>query len=675
MRILCLSFFVSGVSAWFPSRSSPLKMFDSNILTFMDMVVKENAKYDDINDIEKVSPYPTETSYGDLLSRIDKHETERIFLNPSLDTVVSLQHAKPYLADDKHTAVARDDCSYDITRISPVITNDLVEISRQYGVDTVFLGKLPTQSNPVLMTFGQIYGVFESFIFPSIAILFVLSFISSFIAMGINAVRAGGGGKSSRRNGNFPGSGDGMFSGPFINGLSDIYDPDDLKARLKSENISLASFAGSPEILQECTEVVSYLKNATKYEEAGAVLPRGILLEGPPGTGKTLLAKAIASECDAAFLAVSGSEFVEMFVGVGAQKIRELFSVARENTPCIIFIDEIDTIGKMRGGSTMPGNEEREQTLNQLLSEMDGFADNKNVLVLAATNRRDILDSALMRPGRFDRIIRVPSPDRESRLKILQQYIKNKQFTDDVDLWYLAELTSGFTGAQLRNLLNEAAIYAVRDGRTIIQMSDINQSLDKLMIGIIKKIDTRIPTTKKRVAVHEAGHAVLIQVFSSVFELKKISIQSTYNGAGGFTVFQDRRNVTDGGLYTKDVLFKRLIVSMGGKAAESVIYGEKHVSLGATQDLQQANELARKMITQFGFGANHLETYFEKDMSVDFGKSTTSEWMKQSIDSQVSGLVESAYHEAKRLLVKHIKPHEILVDRLIVETIITEMDL
>jgi cell division protease FtsH len=659
--------------ALFTPRSSPLKMLDSNILTFMDMVVKENEKYDEMADVEKISPYPTETSYGDLMNRIGKHETERIFLNTNLDTVVSLQHAKPYHTDSI-IQVPNDDCSYDITRISPAIATDLVTMAQQYGVDTVFLGKLPTQQNPVLMTFGQIYGVFESFLIPLITLLFIGSFISSFIAMSISAMSGSDKKSGMFRSKNGGGGGGGFFSdfgGPRLNGLSEMDDPTDLRARLKTENISLASFAGSPEILEECTEIVSYIKNSEKYDLAGAVLPRGILLEGPPGTGKTLLAKAIASECEASFLSVSASEFVELFVGVGAQKVRDLFSIARENAPCILFIDEIDSIGKIRGVATAPGNEEREQTLNQLLSEMDGFSNNKNILVLAATNRRDVLDPALLRPGRFDRILAVPPPDMVSRAKILAVHAKNKHLADDVRLDKMAELTSGFTGAQLKNLMNEAAILAVRDGRSTVTMEDIMQSLEKLLVGIVKRTDTRLVATKKRVAIHEAGHAILTLAYADLFELKTVSIQATYSGAGGYTVFNERRHVRNGGLYTKQVLFSRIVILLGGKAAETICYGENATSIGSTQDLKQANELARQMITQFGFGEHMLETYYPSAETPNWSMSSPmSESTKTQVDHQIAFLMNSAYREAKQLLVSKIEEHTALTERLMNEKVI-----
>jgi cell division protease FtsH len=573
-----------------------------------------------------------ELSYGGLIKRIDTHTlADRIYVSPSLDAVV-LEHGLG--TANSPTVNPADDEVYETVRINQVILNGLVEKAQKQGVDTVFLSKIQTLPNPAVQTAGQIYGAFETFVIPAVIVFFVLSLISSIISAGVSGIS----GKGAQN----------PFSPPGLNGLSFIDSPEDLKTRLKKDNVSLASFAGSSEILEECTEVVSFLKNSTNYNAAGAELPRGILLEGPPGTGKTLLAKAIASEADAAFLAVSASEFVELYVGIGAQKVRDLFSTARENQPCIIFIDEIDTVGKQRGGQGTPGNEEREQTLNQLLAEMDGFQENQGILVIAATNRKDTLDAALLRPGRFDRIIRVPAPDTISREKILKVHTKNKKLANGIDLYQLAEQTSGFTGAQLKNLMNEAAILAARDARSVISQTDIRDSLEKLTVGIIRKSDTRSQNTRERVAVHESGHALIAQNFSHIFELNKVSIQSTYSGAGGYTLFQERKNATDSGLYTKDTLYKRIVITMGGKAAETLVYGDKHVSLGATQDLKQANELAWKMVTQFGFGENEVETYYEKDQEM-FAR-TPSEYTKSKIDKQVQWTVNSAFQMAKRIL-------------------------
>jgi len=604
----------------------------------------------DISYIQKrIANFP-EVSYGTLLKRIDAHKlADRIYVSPSLDSVV-LEHGLG--TANTPTVNPADDEAYETVRINPIVLNGLVEKAQKQGIDTVFLTKTQPLPNPVLQTAGQLFGLIESVFIPALVFLFLSSILASYFsaASGKSSISAG------------------PFSPPGINGLSFLDSPADLKSRLKQENVSLASFAGSPEILEECTEVVSFLKNATNYNVAGAELPRGILLEGPPGTGKTLLAKAIASEADAAFLAVSASEFVELYVGVGAQKVRDLFGTARENSPCILFIDEIDTVGKQRGGTAMPGNEEREQTLNQLLAEMDGFTQNKGILVIAATNRKDTLDAALLRPGRFDRIIRVPAPDTPSREKILKVHSKNKHLAREVDLYQLAEQTAGFTGAQLKNVLNEAAILAARDARKVITQADIRDALEKITVGIIRKTDPRSPNTRERVAVHESGHAIVARNFSSAFELKKVSIQSTYNGAGGYTMFQERANTTDSGLYTKDTLYKRIVITMGGKAAESIVYGDKHVSLGATQDLQQANDLARKMITQFGFGDNEVETYYETDG--DMLSRTPSEYTKSKIDKQVQWMTYSAFQQAKRILME--KPGEMadMTDRLLRDKII-----
>jgi len=578
-----------------------------------------------------------EISYSEFIKRVNSHQDiERIYVTPSLNTIVSER-----------------DSMYEIVHVDPSIMNSVVDLSQKQDVDTVFMQQVIPTPNPIISVAGEIYGFASSFLIPAIVVYLFFSIIGSI------AIRSSGGSPGMKGAGN-------PFMPPGLNGMSDFGNTEDLKLRLKRENVSLASFAGSPEIFDECVEVVSYLKNATNYEQAGAELPRGILLEGPPGTGKTLLAKAIASEADSSFISVSASEFVEMYVGVGAQKVRDLFSTARENTPCIIFIDEIDSVGKQRGGGISPGNDEREQTLNQILAEMDGFSDNKGILVIAATNRKDVLDPALLRPGRFDRIIRVPSPDKTSREKILQIHARNKNLSRDVDLGKLAENTQGFTGAQLKNVLNEAAIYAAREGRVTISKDDLRDSLEKLLVGIIRKKDIRQPKTRERVAIHESGHAILTQVFSPVFELKKVSIQSTYNGAGGYTIFSERSNVTDSGLFTKDVLFKRLIITMGGKAAEAIHYGDKHVSVGATQDLQQANDIARRMVHQFGFGSDEFETYYEKEEMLQ----PISEYTKSRTEKQIQSLVYSAFQQAKRILSERLPELHNMTDLLLKDKII-----
>ena len=419
-------------------------------------------------------------------------------------------------------------------------------------------------------------------------------------------------------------------------------------------NVTLSTWAGSPEVINECKEVITYIENKEIYKKIGADMPKGILLEGPPGTGKTLLAKAIASSTNSTFISMSGSEFVELFVGMGAARVRELFEKARENTPCIIFIDEIDAIGKQRGGSMTAGNDEREQTLNQLLYEMDGFNNNEDIIIMAATNRKDILDQALLRPGRFDRIIQVPLPDKPSREKILEVYLRNK-LTDTVfDISAISELTDGFSGAQLKNLINEAAIISARNNYTVIQEKYIFEAFEKSIVGLIKTNATVTPSTQLRVALHETGHTLLVLKFIEYFDLQKVSIQPTYNGAGGYTIFTEKPEVREGGLYTKDLFKKRLIIAMGGKAAESIYYGNDFVSLGAIQDLNQANNLAKRMIGNFGMG-NNLEVFYNEEVGEDavargFFMGKYSEHTKYMMDKETLDLVKEAYNEAKHIL-------------------------
>jgi cell division protease FtsH len=382
------------------------------------------------------------------------------------------------------------------------------------------------------------------------------------------------------------------------------------------------------------------------------------LLEGPPGTGKTLLAKAVASATNSTFISIAASEFVELFVGMGASRVRELFKNARENKPCIIFIDEIDAVGRQRGAGINMANDEREQTLNQLLYEMDGFSDNEDIIIMAATNRKDILDQALLRPGRFDRIIKVPLPDKSSREKILSYYLENKLLEKPFDVDLIAELTSGFSGAQLKNLINEAAILSARNNYTIIQEKYMFDAFEKSIVGLIKTNASVAPATKLRVALHEAGHTLLVLKFKHYFDFQKVSIQPTYNGAGGYTLFTEKPEIKESGLYTKDLFKKRLIITMGGKAAESIYYGDDYVSLGAVQDLNQANSLAKRMVGNFGMG-NKLEVFYNEDIGDEsnpfLGRTIGmadkySQNTKYIMDKESLELVNEAYQEAKKIL-------------------------
>jgi cell division protease FtsH len=364
---------------------------------------------------------------------------------------------------------------------------------------------------------------------------------------------------------------------------------------------------------------------------------------------------------------VVGSQFVEMFVGVGAMRIRELFQTARDNRPCVLFIDEIDAIGKQRnsgtGGSSFSGNDEREQTLNQLLAEMDGFQDNEGLLVMAATNLKDTLDKALLRPGRFDRLLSVPLPDTPSREKILRKYLDSKPVQQEqISIPELAELTAGFSGADLKNVVNEALIHSVRrknsesqDNSTAplptnkLKREDVNQALEKILIGIVKQNDTRSREVQRRVALHELGHAIMVAEHKAEFDLQKISIQSTYSGVGGFTLFKPKPEWTEGGMYTKDFLEKRLQIMLGGRAAEEVFYGPAHVSLGATKDLEEANLLAKQMVEQYGMGGNQTNVYFRTDSrnrnAGFFGSGDTSENLKSELEKEAYYLVAYAYQK------------------------------
>jgi len=600
--------------------------------------------------ILKNNYYLTKNSYNTLIDKIDNQQIKTIYFSPKLDEALSEKIEKNgELYDD-----------YSVTTISPVVVQSIVDESVKNKVETIFL-QTP-QTSLVEQGLGQIFGFVNSFIFPFLFLSLLVNIFRSFQGNNIGGGNGFGGGS---------GGPNGIFAQKnTMNKDTEV---------LKKLNISLGSFAGSPEIFEECVEVVSYLKNSTVYKSAGAEIPRGILLDGPPGTGKTLLAKAIASEADANFISIAASEFVEVFVGVGALKIRNLFQNARNNKPCIIFIDEIDAVGRQRGAGINMANDEREQTLNQLLAEMDGFADNEGILIIAATNRKDVLDSALLRPGRFDRLITVPLPDRESRKKILSVYSKNKQISESINMNLVAELTNGFSGAQLKNLLNEAAIFAAREGNTVISEKNIFNAIDKLIVGIVKKNDTRDDESKRRVAIHEIGHAFLATSFSEYFDLKKVTIESTYNGAGGYTIFNEYQNITESGLYTKDLLFKRLIITMGGKAAENIFYGEDFVSLGANQDLKQANSLAQRMIGNFGMGKN-LETFYndnvESDRNPFLGRSMAmgdkySDATKESFDSEVIALVDNAYLEAKKIISENRETLTILTDQLLKDTYLT----
>jgi len=430
--------------------------------------------------------------------------------------------------------------------------------------------------------------------------------------------------------------------------------------------VSFKDIAGIDEAKAEFEEIVSFLKEPEKYTIVGAKIPKGILLVGPPGTGKTLLAKAIANEADVPFFSVAGSEFVEMFIGIGASRVRDLFKKASENAPCIVFIDEIDAVGRERGAGVGGGNDEREQTLNQLLTEMDGFKENKGVIVVGATNRADILDSALLRPGRFDRQVTVNLPDRLGRVGILKVHAKNKPLNDDVSLVQLANRTPGFSGADLANLLNEAAILATRYKKTSISKNEVNEAADRIIGGIAGSPleDTK---NKRLIAYHEIGHALTGSVLKSHDEVEKITL-TPRGGAKGLTWFTPNE---DQSLLSRSALLARIIVALGGRAAERVVFGDAEVTTGASADLQQVTNLARQMVTRFGMsniGPVALEDENNGQVFLGGNMETGSQYAENiadRIDEEVCKII--SYCEQKSIEI--VSDNRVIID-LIVEKLL-----
>ncbi|CCY63433.1 aTP-dependent zinc metalloprotease FtsH 4 [Clostridium sp. CAG:967] len=410
--------------------------------------------------------------------------------------------------------------------------------------------------------------------------------------------------------------------------------------------------AGIDEEKKELEEIVDFLKNGDKYIKLGAKIPKGVLLVGPPGTGKTLMAKAVAGEAGVPFFSISGSDFVEMFVGVGASRVRDLFEQAKKHQPCIIFIDEIDAVGRQRGAGMGGGHDEREQTLNQLLVEMDGFDENTNIIVIAATNRPDILDNALLRPGRFDRQIYINAPDVRGREQILKVHAKNKQLDSEVDLKTLAKRTPGFTGADLQNLLNEAALLAARYNKDKISMDDIDNSIDRVIAGIEKKSKVMTDEDKELTSYHEVGHALIARLLKDADDLHKISIIPRGWALGiTWTKPKDEKVHTN-----KAKLLAQITVSLGGRAAEEIIYGKDRVSTGASQDLVNVTNIARKMVTAWGMSDKLGKMAYGKNqenvfMGRDFGHQRDySEQVAYEIDEEMKRIVDDKYEEAKKIL-------------------------
>lgn len=485
-----------------------------------------------------------------------------------------------------------------------------------------------------LYTLGDVErdSVFLTIILPIMVGVIIIIFI--FMLFSASANNAGGGGANSK-----------LMN--FGKSRARMLDP-------ATNKITFKDVAGLSEEKEEMEEIVDFLKQPSKYAQLGARIPKGVMLVGPPGTGKTLLAKAIAGEAGVPFYSISGSDFVEMFVGVGASRVRDLFEEAKKNAPCMIFIDEIDAVARRRGTGMGGGHDEREQTLNQMLVEMDGFGVNEGIIVLAATNRADILDPAILRPGRFDRKISVGRPDVKGRKEILEVHAKNKPLGDDVNLDEVAQTTAGFTGADLENLLNEAAIQAAKQDRAYIKQEDINKSFIKIGIGTEKHSRIISEKEKKITAYHESGHAILFHVLSEVGPVHTVSIIPTGNGAAGYTMPLPER---DEMFNTRGKMLQNIMVSLGGRIAEELTFDD--ITTGASQDIKQATSLAKAMITKYGMSSKlGLVCYADDDDEVFIGRDLAhtksyAEKTAATIDEEVQNIVSDCYAKAKEIIVQY----------------------
>ena len=468
---------------------------------------------------------------------------------------------------------------------------------------------------------------FLTYMLPMLAVLAV----GVFLFMMMNAQQAGGG-----------------------NGKMMNFGKSRAKMSIGDKSVTFAQVAGLKEEKEELEEIVDFLKEPGKYTGVGARIPKGVLLEGPPGTGKTLLAKAVAGEAGVPFFSISGSDFVEMFVGVGASRVRDLFEEAKHNAPCIVFIDEIDAVARRRGTGMGGGHDEREQTLNQLLVEMDGFGVNEGIIVMAATNRVDILDPAILRPGRFDRKVAVGTPDVGGREEILKVHAKNKPLGDDVNLQQLAQTTAGFTGADLENLLNEAAIIAAKENRSFIANKDVKRAFVKVGIGAEKKSRIISDKEKKITAYHEAGHAILFHVLPDVGPVYTVSIIPTGVGAAGYTMPLPEK---DEMFATKSRMLQDIMVYLGGRIAEEIIFGD--ITTGASSDIKKATKTARRMVTRYGMSDNiGVICYDDDDDEVFIGKDLAhakahSEEISGEIDKEVKRIIDDCYTKAKDIIMQH----------------------
>eukprot|EP00617_Octactis_speculum_P027563 CAMPEP_0185771954 /NCGR_PEP_ID=MMETSP1174-20130828/66122_1 /TAXON_ID=35687 /ORGANISM="Dictyocha speculum, Strain CCMP1381" /LENGTH=650 /DNA_ID=CAMNT_0028457991 /DNA_START=160 /DNA_END=2112 /DNA_ORIENTATION=+ len=551
---------------------------------------------------------PVNVPYSNLLGEIKSGEVERLV----------------FASDEKSVLVTTSEGVQQVSSVLPSVQEKLIDLL--VSADVPFT----VQPLPEPSALDAIFSTVARLAFP----LFLL-----FLFL---APRLGGGAA-----GPMGGMGGGMF------------DIGKSKSKIEMEpdtGVTFADVAGCEGSKLELVEIVDFLKKPEKFAAVGAKAPRGVIMEGPPGTGKTLLAKAVAGEAGVPFISASGSEFVEMFVGVGASRIRDLFGQAKKSAPCIIFIDEIDAIGKSRsggaGGTNGGGNDEREQTLNQILTEMDGFEGSTGVVVVAATNRADVLDAALLRPGRFDRRVPVDLPDKTGRFEILKVHARSKPLDASVDLEKVAARTTGFSGASLANLLNEAAIVAARRERTDISISEVEFALDRLTVGMEKRTGMANIKRQELVAYHEAGHAIMGAVTPGFDAVGKVTIIPRSNGAGGFTLFVPSEELQDSGMYSRRYLEAQLAVALGGRIAEQLVYGDSDITTGASGDFQRVAQVARMMVTQWGFAIDELgATAWEGPNGNGMGQPRmASASTEKKIDEQVEIIVRRAYDRCFKCL-------------------------
>ncbi len=541
-----------------------------------------------------------EYTRAEFIADLDAGNVSEVVVNPNGEAPTG------YLEIQMKNGVSRKLYATDITELETLV--------REYGFD------------PVVNDIER-ENWFLTYMLPMLVVLGV----GVFLFMMMNAQQAGGG-----------------------NGKMMNFGKSRAKMSMGDKSVTFAQVAGLKEEKEELEEIVDFLKEPGKYTGVGARIPKGVLLEGPPGTGKTLLAKAVAGEAGVPFFSISGSDFVEMFVGVGASRVRDLFEEAKHNAPCIVFIDEIDAVARRRGTGMGGGHDEREQTLNQLLVEMDGFGVNEGIIVMAATNRVDILDPAILRPGRFDRKVAVGTPDIGGREEILKVHAKNKPLGDDVNLQQIAQTTAGFTGADLENLLNEAAIIAAKENRSFIAQKDIKRAFIKVGIGAEKKSRIISDKEKKITAYHEAGHAILFHVLPDVGPVYTVSIIPTGVGAAGYTMPLPEK---DEMFATKSRMLEDIMVSLGGRIAEEIIFGD--ITTGASSDIKKATKTARRMVTRYGM-SDHIGVicYDDDDDEVFIGKDLAhakahSEEISGEIDKEVKSIIDECYTKAKDIILQH----------------------